>query len=133
MSDKNQDRIAAQEEYEREAAENRMSFREMLDGCDYSPEDRAALEPDINLLEMLRAGMADKVVVKLDRVVRDVVTAKCCMCKQEKECVLFTDWRGGKPVFVDCAACFEHFAFIVKRTKELGLFERRMTPRMLLE
>lgn len=131
MSDR--ERIAALVGYEREAAGNRESLREMLDGCDYAPEERAAMEKDINLVEILRAGMADKVAVKLDRVVRDVVTARCCVCKQEKECVLFTDWRGGKPVFADCTACFEHFAFIVKRTKELGLFERRMTPRMLLE
>lgn len=128
-----EERTAALMGYAREAAGKRESLREMLDGCDYAPEERAALEKEINLLEILREGMADTVAVKLDRVVRDVVTARCCVCKQEKECVLFTDWRGGKPVFVDRTACFEHFAFLVKRTKELGLFERRMTPRMLLE
>ncbi len=111
MSDKNQERIANLEEFEREAA----------------------LEKDINMLGIIRANLGDKVMLKLDRVVRDVVTATCCVCKQEKECVLFTDWRGGKPVFADCTACFEHFAFIVKRTKELGLFDRRMSPRILHE
>jgi hypothetical protein len=108
-------------------------LRQMVDEADLTPEERDEELSSIDRLAAMRAVINKKVDIRLVRMVQDVLTAKCQVCKQTKEGLLFSDRRHMKIYFKDVFLCWEDFVMIAKKTKALGLFESKIASAYFYE